>query len=305
MIAGLPLEPIILAEVARAQGVDTAALGVDALFLGGSPLPPAMQRRMARAWNARVIELYGSTETMLLGTSCVAGTLHVETTLAYCEVLDQRRDAPVEAGAEQAAVVTTIGVDGSPLVRFETATRTTAAAPRPRRRAPWDRPRPSREAVAIASRRCTVRPRRRRRGGGRRRQQHLFVVVSLTGCWCASRHPARTTRPRGPSWRPPPGVATEVELSSPACWSTSSCSGGPHVYKPVVVSDWRRPGRRILTAARDDRVAAAAWAGGAAGCPSIHRRGAAGGFPRVALAPTEGRWICGHACRRSGWTGRG
>src|SRR6185436_1299972 len=75
VIAAVPLEPIILGEVAKAQGVDTAALGVDALFLGGSPLPPAMQRRMARAWKARVIELYGSTETMLLGTSCAAGTL--------------------------------------------------------------------------------------------------------------------------------------------------------------------------------------------------------------------------------------
>src|SRR5213596_804862 len=55
VIAGLPLEPVVLAEVARAAGADPAALGVDTFFLGGSPLPPALQRRIARTWRARVI----------------------------------------------------------------------------------------------------------------------------------------------------------------------------------------------------------------------------------------------------------
>src|SRR5262249_52816103 len=123
VIASLPLEPIVLAELARARGLDPGRdLAVDTLFLGGAPLPPALQRRLARVWRARVIELYGSTETMLLGTSCPAGTLHPETALAHCEVL------PIDGTAEGRLVVTTIGIDGSPLVRFDTGdvVRTTA-----------------------------------------------------------------------------------------------------------------------------------------------------------------------------------
>src|SRR6185436_18417713 len=63
VLAGLPLEPIVLAEIARARELDPARLGLDTLFLGGAPLPPAVQRRLSRVWGARVIELYGSTET--------------------------------------------------------------------------------------------------------------------------------------------------------------------------------------------------------------------------------------------------
>src|SRR4030095_11105413 len=67
VLAGMPIEPVVLGEVARAAGVDVRrALAFDTLFLGGSSLPPAVQRRLTRTWGARVIEIYGSTETMLL-----------------------------------------------------------------------------------------------------------------------------------------------------------------------------------------------------------------------------------------------
>src|SRR5262249_30804227 len=68
----------------------------------------------------RVIDLYGSTETMLLGTSCAEGTLHLEPTLVYCEVIDAETRRPVAEGMEGRLVVTTIGVDGSPLIRLDT-----------------------------------------------------------------------------------------------------------------------------------------------------------------------------------------
>src|SRR5207245_9378881 len=75
LLAALPIEPVVLGELARAQGIDPARLGLDTLFLGGAPVPPALQRRLARVWDARVIELYGSTATLLLGTSCLAGKI--------------------------------------------------------------------------------------------------------------------------------------------------------------------------------------------------------------------------------------
>src|SRR3989454_10246287 len=74
VLAGLPLEPVVLGELARARGIDPARVGLDTLFLGGAPVPPAFQRRLARVWGARVIELYGSTEAMLPGPSSPPGT---------------------------------------------------------------------------------------------------------------------------------------------------------------------------------------------------------------------------------------
>jgi hypothetical protein len=45
-----------------------------------------------------------------------------------------------------------------------------------------------------------------------------------------------------------PGVPVEIERV-PRCMllDVEMLSRSPHVYKPVVLSDWRRPGRRILT----------------------------------------------------------
>src|SRR5439155_1576305 len=45
-----------------------------------------------------------------------------------------------------------------------------------------------------------------------------------------------------------PGVPVEVEPVEPGMLlDVEMLSRSPHVYKPVVLSDWRRPGRRILT----------------------------------------------------------
>src|SRR5262245_11567518 len=121
VLAGMPIEPVVLGEIARARGLDVRReLALDTLFLGGSLLPNVLQRRLARTWDARVIELYGSTETMLLGTSCPEGTLHVETELVYCEIIDPDTSEPVAEGAEGLLVVTTVGLEGSPLVRLDT-----------------------------------------------------------------------------------------------------------------------------------------------------------------------------------------
>ena len=121
MLAGLPLEPVVLASLARAQGLDPARdFEIDTFFLGGAPLPPVMQRRIEHIWDARVIELYGSTETMLLGTACSDRSLHIETDIVWCEFLQLDSDEPAEVGEEARFVVTTLSIEGSPLVRFET-----------------------------------------------------------------------------------------------------------------------------------------------------------------------------------------
>src|SRR5207253_3256325 len=48
VLAALPLEPVVLGALARARGLDPARdLALDTLFLGGAPLPPAPQARLA------------------------------------------------------------------------------------------------------------------------------------------------------------------------------------------------------------------------------------------------------------------
>ena len=253
VLAGLPLEPVILGEVAKAQGVDPASLSIDALFLGGSPLPPAMQRRLARTWGARVIELYGSTETMLLGTSCREGTLHLETALAYAEVLALGEDVPVAGDAVGRLVVTTIGVDGSPLVRFETGDLVRLLAP-----CACGDERPGIVVLGRESEAVDV--------GGRTLHSYdlvdagaaaadaldssIFFVVVLPDRLLVRIETLRGGDGDGRAALAAhlPGVATEIELVEPGMLVDVELLGrSPHVYKPVVVSDWRRPGRRILT----------------------------------------------------------
>jgi len=90
-----------------------------------------------------------------------------------------------------------------------------------------------------------------------------------------------------------PGVATEVELVEPGMLVDVELLGrSPHVYKPVVVSDWRRPGRRILTVGegmiewpRPTWAEGRRWLSRTVRTARRRRRLARS----IALAPTEGR----------------
>jgi len=254
VLAALPLEPVVLGALARARGLDPAAdLPLDTLFLGGAPLPPSLQARLARDWGARVIELYGSTETMLLGTSCTAGTLHLETELAYCEVIVPETAEPAPPGGDGRLVVTTLGLEGSPLVRFDTGDVV-------RRRSapcPCGSPRPALTVLGRADERLEL-------AGLRLYPYELIdagaaaadalasaiffmavlrdrVLVRIEGRQAVA-DPVAAFRARLP------GVAVEVEHVGPnELLDVEMLSRSPHVYKPVVLADWRRPGRKILT----------------------------------------------------------
>ncbi len=253
VLAGMPLEPVVLGEIARARGLDPARdCAIDTFFLGGAPLPPALQRRLARTWGARIIELYGSTETMLLGTSCPQGTLHVETQLACCEVLDPTTGAPVAEGGEGLLVVTTLGVEGSPLVRLDTGDLV--------RRLPPCACGDARPGLLVLGRVGDV-----VQLGGRRLHAHelldagaaaadaldssVFFVVVLPDRILLRVEPGPARGDPMPALRERLGsVRVEVELlPTGQLLDTELLCRSPHVYKPIVMSDWRGPGRRILT----------------------------------------------------------
>lgn len=253
VLAGVPLEPVVLGEVARAHGIDPARdLAIDALFLGGAPLPPSLQRRLARVWGARVIELYGSTETMLLGTACPSGTLHLETALVHCEVLHATTTDAVATGEEGRLVVTTIGVDGSPLVRLDTGDIVRVVV------CPCEDERPGVVVLGRASDAVEV---------GRRRlypyelvdagaaaadalDSSVFFLVVLPDRLLV-RIETREGAPGDASAilrERLPDMPVEVELVEPGMLlDVELLARSPQVYKPIVLSDWRKPGRRVLT----------------------------------------------------------
>lgn len=249
VIAGLPLEPIVLGEIAKLRGLDPAqGLAVDTLFLGGAPLPPAMAYRLARTWGARIVELYGSTETMLLATSCAAGTLHTYPWLAYCEIVDAA-GRPADEGR---LLVTTLGVDGSPLVRFEvgdTVRRVTSC--------PCGSTRPgllvlgrSTEAIAMGDRQLWPYDvlDAAAAAADALDSSVFFVVVLADRLVVRIEAQAKTGDPAAAWQRRLPGVPVEIETVRPMdLLDVELLCRSPHVYKPVVVSDWRRPGRRVLT----------------------------------------------------------
>jgi phenylacetate-coenzyme A ligase PaaK-like adenylate-forming protein len=121
-LACLPLEPILLAEVAAMQGLEIGRDfgSLEVVLAGGAALPPALRRVIERSWGARVVEIYGSNETMLMGVGCCSGRLHLATELLEFEVLDPTGWAPVPAGEPGVLVVTSLVHEAMPLVRYVT-----------------------------------------------------------------------------------------------------------------------------------------------------------------------------------------
>ena len=120
--SSLPLEPILLREVARTKSIDltSSVEALKVLFLGGAILPPAMRRMLEADFGSRIVEIYGSNETLLMGVGCPAGRLHVSEELIELELLDPVTKEPVEPGALGVVTVTSLVHTVAPLVRYFT-----------------------------------------------------------------------------------------------------------------------------------------------------------------------------------------
>ncbi len=253
VLAGFPFEPIVLAEIALAQGLDPAKdFAIDTFFLGGSPLPLAMQKRIERVWGARVIELYGSTETMLLGTSCPARSLHLETGLVHCEILRIDSDEPVEIGEVGRLIVTTLGIEGSPLVRFDTGDRV--------RRLPPCACGDERPSIVVLGRENEVIELGDRRfypyeiieaaaAAADVLDSSVFFTVVMPDRLLVRIEAGRSGGDPHAAIRGHLGdVQVDVERTPQnSLLDVEQLSRSPSVYKPVLVSDWSRPGRHTLS----------------------------------------------------------
>ena len=121
-IASLPLEPVLLHDVAKDAGLDPAEVfrTVKVVFCGGAVLPPSLRCAIEHDWQARVVEIYGSNETMLMGVGCPRGRLHLCDELLEFELLDPQTHAPVAAGERGVVTVTSLVHEVMPLVRYLT-----------------------------------------------------------------------------------------------------------------------------------------------------------------------------------------
>jgi hypothetical protein len=189
---------------------------------------------------------------MLLGTSCTEGTLHLEPELVHCEILDESSDAPAASGVPGRLVVTTLAVEGSPLVRLDTGDLV-----RPVPACPCGAARPGVVVLGRAADAVEL-------GGGRLFPADLvdaaaaaadaldssvfFVVVLPDRVLVRIERDTASGDPAAAFAARLPGVPVEIEPVEPQMLlDVELLARSPHVYKPVVLSDWRRPGRRVLT----------------------------------------------------------
>ena len=77
-------------------------------------------KRITEAWNIRLYSTYASTEMQTAFTECGAGTGgHLNADLLIVELLDENNQ-PVGPGIPGEVTVTTLGVEGMPLLRYKT-----------------------------------------------------------------------------------------------------------------------------------------------------------------------------------------
>ncbi len=126
VIVGVPSFLLKLAAHINASGNEAAFNTVEKLFCIGEPVRngdmaylPAGEK-LKNLWDTAVYSTYASTETVTTFCECTeecGGHLHPE--LAVVEVLDEE-GTPAKHGSQGEVVVTPLGAEGMPLLRFKT-----------------------------------------------------------------------------------------------------------------------------------------------------------------------------------------
>jgi phenylacetate-CoA ligase len=115
-----------LAEVALAQGIEPARLGVHTTVHAGEPGAsiPAVRERLETLWGARAYDHAGMTEVGAYGFACaVQSGLHVNEIEFIPEVLDPETGRPVAPGELGELTLSNLGRWGAPVLRYRTGDR--------------------------------------------------------------------------------------------------------------------------------------------------------------------------------------
>ncbi len=92
-----------------------------AVISAGEVLDPLVRQRLFSNLEAELYHLYGSTEAGVIAGDCSEHQgLHVNSDQVVLEIVDQEGNGPVPAGRLGAAVVTTLNMRATPLIRYRT-----------------------------------------------------------------------------------------------------------------------------------------------------------------------------------------
>lgn len=125
-LVGVPTFLLKLGQFLKAEGIDPTATGVKKLVCIGEPIRDRtlgflkVGEQLEKIWGVKIYSTYASSETITSFCECTAqqgGHLHPD--LAIVEIVnDQGEVLPIGATGE--VVVTPLGIEGMPLVRFKT-----------------------------------------------------------------------------------------------------------------------------------------------------------------------------------------
>lgn len=126
VLVAVPSFIIKLIEFAHQQNIDLNKSSVKkAICIGESLRNDAMElntlgKTISQAWNIQLYGTYASTEMQTAFTECVYGNGgHHHPELIIIELLDEKNQA-VKMGEAGEVTITTLGVEGMPLVRYKT-----------------------------------------------------------------------------------------------------------------------------------------------------------------------------------------
>ncbi|HZK04297.1 MAG TPA: phenylacetate--CoA ligase [Actinomycetaceae bacterium] len=122
-LACTPSYAVYMAEHARDAGIDIRSLPLRVGFFGSEPWTEPMRADLQEKWDIRAYDIYGLTELIGpgVGAECPQQDgLHIAEDVFYPEVLDPDTGAPLPAGETGELVLTAIGREGSPLLRYRT-----------------------------------------------------------------------------------------------------------------------------------------------------------------------------------------
>jgi phenylacetate-CoA ligase len=126
VLIGVPSFILRLIEYAEKKGIDYRNATIRKAICIGEPIRKSdfslntLGKRIKEKWDIEIYSTYASTEMSTAFTECPAGQGgHLHPDLLIVEFLDENNQ-PVDEGKPGEVTVTTLGVEGMPLLRFKT-----------------------------------------------------------------------------------------------------------------------------------------------------------------------------------------
>jgi len=126
VLIAVPSFIVNLLEYAQEKNIDLNTTTVKKIICIGENIrdenlqPNALARRILKLWNIQLFSTYASTEQQTAFTECVQGKGgHHQPELMIFEILDDQNQ-PMAPGEYGELTVTTLGIEGMPLLRYKT-----------------------------------------------------------------------------------------------------------------------------------------------------------------------------------------